>query len=141
MAAGPVYVTKLATFSAAHRYWRPDLDEEGNRALYGYLAVIHGHTYTLEVTVAGPVDPRTGMVIDLAELKGVIDQQVVRRFDHSYLNDDPAFASGVIPTTENAVRLIWELLSPKLGAERLWRLRLWEDPTFYVEYFGPEGRR
>jgi 6-pyruvoyl-tetrahydropterin synthase len=61
---------------------------------------------------------------------------VVARFDHADLNQDPLFPPGTIPTTENLVREIWDLLGPKLGAERLHRLRLWEDPTFYVEYLG-----
>ena len=70
------------------------------------------------------------------ELKRLVSEAVVARFDHADLNADAVFASGAIPTTENLVRAIWELLVPKLGAERLHRLRLWEDPTFYVEYFG-----
>ena len=61
---------------------------------------------------------------------------MIARFDHADLNRDALFLSGSVPTTENLVRAIWELLSPKLGSERLYRLRLWEDPTFSVEYFG-----
>ena len=67
---------------------------------------------------------------------GLVGDVVVARFDHADLNRDPLFAGGVIPTTENLVRAAWDLLLPKLGAERLYRLRLWEDPTFHVEYFG-----
>jgi 6-pyruvoyltetrahydropterin/6-carboxytetrahydropterin synthase len=76
------------------------------------------------------------MVMDLAELKRVVSEAVIQRFDHADLNADSFFAPGMIPTTENLVRAAWDLLLPKLGSERLWRLRLWEDPTFYVEYFG-----
>ena len=65
-----------------------------------------------------------------------MDGYEIARFDHADLNADALFASGRIPTTENLVRACWDLLAPKLGAERLHRLRLWEDPTFYVEYFG-----
>jgi 6-pyruvoyltetrahydropterin/6-carboxytetrahydropterin synthase len=82
------------------------------------------------------VDAQTGMVMDLAELKRVVSDAVIQRFDHADLNADPFFLPGTIPTTENLVRASWDLLLPKLGPERLWRLRLWEDPTFYVEYFG-----
>ncbi|HET7874805.1 MAG TPA: 6-carboxytetrahydropterin synthase, partial [Methylomirabilota bacterium] len=108
-----------------------------NTRVFGALTVTHGHNYVLDVTVRGPIDPRTGMVMDLAELKRVVGEAVVARFDHADLNRDPLFAPGVIPTTENLVRAIWDLLAPKLGAERLHRLRLWEDPTFCVEYLGP----
>ena len=131
-----VYATRKFTFSAAHRYWRDEWTAEENARVFGNLTVAHGHNYVLEVTVRGSVDPRTGMVMDLGELKRLVGEAVITRFDHADLNQDALFASGSIPTTENLVRAIWELLAPKLGAERLYRLRLWEDPTFHVEYFG-----
>ena len=135
-ASGMVYATRKFTFSSAHRYWRPEWSAEENTRTFGNLTVPHGHNYVLEVTVRGAVDPATGMVMDLAELKRLVGDAVVSRFDHADLNRDAVFASGAIPTTENLVRAIWDLLVPKLGGERLHRLRLWEDPTFYVEYFG-----
>jgi 6-pyruvoyltetrahydropterin/6-carboxytetrahydropterin synthase len=131
-----VYATRKFTFSAGHRYGRPEWSAEENARVFGSLTVAHGHNYTLEVTIRGEIDLRTGMVMDLGELKRVVGEAVVSRFDHADLNEDPLFPSGTIPTTENLVRAIWDLLGPKLGAERLHRLRLWEDPTFYVEYFG-----
>jgi 6-pyruvoyltetrahydropterin/6-carboxytetrahydropterin synthase len=135
-ASGMVYATRKFTFSSAHRYWRPEWSAEDNTRIFGNLTVSHGHNYVLEVTVRGAVDPATGMVMDLGELKRLVGDLVVSRFDHADLNRDAVFASGAIPTTENLVRAIWDLLVPKLGGERLHRLRLWEDPTFYVEYFG-----
>jgi 6-pyruvoyltetrahydropterin/6-carboxytetrahydropterin synthase len=131
-----VAVTRRFTFSAAHRYARPEWSEAENRTHFGALATIHGHTYTLDVTVRGPVDPRTGMVIDLDELKRVVGETVIARFDHAFLNDDPAFPPGVLPTTEHLARVAWDLLAAKLGADRLARLRVWEDPTLYVDYRG-----
>ena len=135
-ASGMVYATRKFTFSSAHRYWRPEWSAEDNTRVFGNLTVPHGHNYVLEVTVRGAIDPATGMVMDLGELKRLVGDAVVSRFDHADLNRDAVFASGAIPTTENLVRAIWDLLVPKLGGERLHRLRLWEDPTFYVEYFG-----
>ena len=131
-----VYATRKFTFSAAHRYWRDEWTAEENARVFGNLTAAHGHNYVLEVTVSGPVDPRTGMIMDLGELKRLVGEAVIARFDHADLNHDARFAAGSIPTTENLVRAIWDLLAPKLGAERLYRLRLWEDPTFHVEYFG-----
>jgi len=131
-----VYATRKFAFSAAHRYWRDEWTAEENNRVFGQLTVVHGHNYVLEVTVRGPIDTRTGMVMDLGELKRVVGDAVIARFDHADLNRDAVFASGTIPTTENLVRAMWDLLAPKLGMERLYRLRLWEDPTFYVEYFG-----
>jgi 6-pyruvoyltetrahydropterin/6-carboxytetrahydropterin synthase len=131
---GTVYTTRKFTFSAGHRYWRDEWSEAENARVFGNLTVPHGHNYVLEVTLRGPVDPKTGMLMDLAELKRLVGEVVVARFDHADLNRDPLFAGGVVPTTENLVRAAWDLLLPKLGAERLHRLRLWEDPTFCVEY-------
>ena len=131
-----VAVTRRFTFSAAHRYTRPEWSDAENRAHFGQLASIHGHTYTLEVTVRGPVDARTGMVVDLQELKQLVGETVIARFDHAFVNDDPAFPPGVLPTSENLVRVMWDMLIAKLGAERLAGLRLWEDPTLYVDYRG-----
>jgi 6-pyruvoyltetrahydropterin/6-carboxytetrahydropterin synthase len=130
-----VFATRKFGFSAAHRYWRGEWSAEDNARVFGQLTVVHGHNYVLEVTVQGAIDPRTGMVMDLGELKRVVGDAVISRFDHADLNADPAFASA-IPTTENLVCAIWELLAPNLGVDRLYRLRLWEDPSFHVEYFG-----
>jgi 6-pyruvoyltetrahydropterin/6-carboxytetrahydropterin synthase len=131
-----VAVTRRFTFSAAHRYGRSEWSDAENRARFGPLATIHGHTYTLEVTVRGPIEPRTGMVVDLDELKRVVGETVLARFDHAFINNDCAFPPGVQPTTENLVRVVWDLLAAKLGADRLANLRLWEDPTLYVDYRG-----
>ena len=133
---GTVYATRKFTFSAGHRYWCADWSAEENTRVFGHLTVAHGHNYVLEVTVKGTVDSRTGMVMDLGELKRLVGETVIARFDHADLTQDALFASGRIPTTENLAQGIWELLVPKLGAERLHRVRLWEDPTFCVEYFG-----
>lgn len=137
MTPGPLYVTRKFTFSAAHRYWQPRWSAEENARAFGSLTVTHGHNYVLDVTLVGSVDPITGMVMDLAELKRLVGDTVIQRFDHADLNADPLFAGGLIPTTENLVRGLWDLLVPKLGGDRLYRLRLWEDPTFHVEYLGP----
>jgi len=97
--------------------------------------VPHGHNYALDVTVRGPIDERTGMVIDLGELKRIVNDAVVERFDHADLNADPLFRDRV-PTTENIAIAIWQLLEPKLGGERLANVRVWEDATLYVDYDG-----
>jgi 6-pyruvoyltetrahydropterin/6-carboxytetrahydropterin synthase len=131
-----VAITRRFTFSAAHRYGRREWSEAENRARYGPLVAIHGHTYTLEVTLRGPVDPVTGMMADPAEVKRLVGDAVLARFDHAFLNDDPAFTEGAAPTTENLVLVIWDLLAGKLGTERLVAVRLWEDPTLGVEYRG-----
>ena len=127
--------TRRFAFAAGHRYWVDAWSAAENERVFGRLTVPHGHNYTLEVTVQGAIDEATGMLIDLGELKRVVGETVVERFDHADLNADPLFR-GRVPTTENLAIVIWELLEPKLGADRLRRVRLWEDPTLYVDYHG-----
>jgi 6-pyruvoyltetrahydropterin/6-carboxytetrahydropterin synthase len=130
------YSTRRFAFSAGHHYTVEGWSPERNAATFGRLTVPHGHNYTLDVTVRGPIDPETGMVIDLGELKAVVGETVIARFDHADLNADPAFR-GRVPTTENIAIVVWDLLVAKLGEERLWQVRVWEDPTLYVDYQGP----
>lgn len=127
--------TRRFTFSAGHHYRVPAWSEDQNARAFGRLTVPHGHNYTLDVTVRGEIDPRTGMVIDLAELKRLVQEAVVERFDHADLNADPLFRDR-IPTTENIALVVWDLLAAKLGGDRLARVRVWEDPTLFVDYDG-----
>lgn len=127
--------TRRFTFAAGHRYWVDAWSPADNERVFGRLTVPHGHNYTLEVTVHGDIDERTGMVIDLGELKRVVGETVVERFDHADLNADPLFR-GRVPTTENIALAVWDLLAPKLGRDRLASVRVWEDATLSVEYDG-----
>jgi 6-pyruvoyltetrahydropterin/6-carboxytetrahydropterin synthase len=130
--------TRRFTFAAGHRYWVDGWSDEENERVFGRLTIPHGHNYILDVTVRGPIDERTGMVIDLGELKRIVSETVVERFDHADLNADALFR-GRVPTTENIAIAVWELLAPKLGAERLAQVRVWEDPTLFVDYRGPDA--
>ena len=127
--------TRRFAFSAGHRYHVARWSEDENARAFGRLTVPHGHNYTLDVTVRGPIDPQTGMVIDLGELKAIVNATVIERFDHADLNADTLFRDR-IPTTENIAIAVWELLAPKLGPDRLARVRVWEDPTLFVDYDG-----
>jgi 6-pyruvoyltetrahydropterin/6-carboxytetrahydropterin synthase len=135
MTAPVAYSTRRFTFSAGHHYRVSAWSDAENERVFGRLTVPHGHNYALDVTVRGPIDPETGMVIDLAELKRIVNEAVVDRFDHADLNTDALFR-GRVPTTENVAIAVWDLLEAKLGAERLWRVRVWEDATLFVDYRG-----
>ncbi len=133
-----IYVTRKAEFSASHYYHNPSLSPEENRRMFGKCNNPHGHghNYTLEVTVAGEIDPATGMVLDLKDLKRILEAEVIQLMDHKFLNKEvPAFASK-IPTTENIAIEIWNLLAPKLTVGRLHRIRLYETPDLFVDYYG-----
>jgi 6-pyruvoyltetrahydropterin/6-carboxytetrahydropterin synthase len=127
--------TRRFSFAAGHRYWVNAWSGQENERVFGRLTVPHGHNYVLDVTVHGEIDERTGMVIDLAELKRVVTETIVDRFDHTDLNADPVFRDRV-PTTENIAIAVWDLLAPKLGGDRLASVRVWEDATLSVEYDG-----
>jgi 6-pyruvoyltetrahydropterin/6-carboxytetrahydropterin synthase len=120
-------------FAAAHRYRRPDWSEEKNVEVFGLCARpnYHGHTYTCSVTVEGPVDPVTGMVVDLAVLDRVLEAEVVSRFDHRNINlDVPEFAEGrLVPTGENLATFILERVQSALGAPRVRSVQIDEDET------------
>jgi 6-pyruvoyltetrahydropterin/6-carboxytetrahydropterin synthase len=133
-----IYVTRRAEFSASHFYHNPAFSPEENRRIFGKCNNPHGHghNYTLEVTVSGDVDPATGMVMDLKELKTLLEAEVLQLMDHRFLNKEVAAFSTTIPTTENIAIEIWKLLAPKLKSGRLHRIRLYETPDLFVDYFG-----
>jgi 6-pyruvoyltetrahydropterin/6-carboxytetrahydropterin synthase len=132
-----VLLTRKIEFSAAHRYDNPAFSPEENRRVFGKCnnAHGHGHNYTLEVSVAGEPDPVTGMVVDLADLKKILEQEVMRRMDHRHLNFEVPELAGQIPTCENVARVIWNLLEPKITQGRLHRVRLYESPDLYADVY------
>ncbi|KEF40912.1 MAG: 6-pyruvoyl tetrahydropterin synthase [Cyanobium sp. CACIAM 14] len=126
-------------FAAAHRLARPELSQSENEAIYGKCARPHGHghNYLLDVTVRGPIDPRTGMVCDLAELQRLVNDLVVEPFDHTFLNKDVEHFATCVPTAENIALHIADLLSEPIAASgaRLHRVRLQESPNNAAEVF------
>ena len=131
-------LTRAVTFSAAHRYRRPEWDDARNREVFGACAHPnwHGHTYTCEVTVGGDVDPVTGFCADLGALDRALATRVVAALDHRNLVlDVPAFAEGaLIPTGENVAWWIAREVQEALGpATRVERVRLSEMPGLWVE--------
>lgn len=138
-----IHLTRRAHFCAAHRLHRPDLSEAENLELFGKCATPggHGHNYTVEVTVAGEVDPATGMVVDLKRIKEVLHREIVDQWDHRDLNTAVPMLQGIIPTAENLAIAIWKALDGRLAGARLYRVKLYETENNHVEYFGPAGRR
>lgn len=125
------------SLSASHRLHAPELSAEQNRAAYGKCNNPHGHghNYVVEVLVGGPVDPETGMVINLVKLDEVVRTRVLDRFDHTNLNLDPIFANRV-PTTENLCKAVFHLLQEPLAPAELAQVRLEETENNFFEYAG-----
>jgi 6-pyruvoyltetrahydropterin/6-carboxytetrahydropterin synthase len=132
-----VLLTRKIEFAASHRYHNPELSEEENRRIFGKCNNPHGHghNYTLEVTVAGEPDPKTGMVLDLKDLKEILEREIMQRMDHRYLNFEVPELAGQIPTCENIARLIWQLLEPKITYGRLHRVRLYESAELFADCY------
>jgi 6-pyruvoyltetrahydropterin/6-carboxytetrahydropterin synthase len=133
------FLTIRTHFAAAHRLARPELSQEDNEAIYGKCARPHGHghNYLLDVTVRGSIDPRTGMVCDLAVLQQLVDDLVVEPFDHTFLNKDVAFFATCVPTAENIALHIADLLTAPIAATgaRLHKVRVQESPNNAAEVF------
>ena len=135
-------LTRRVTFGAAHRYRRPEWDEARNVEVFGLCARpnYHGHTYVCDVTVEGPIDPVTGMIVDLGRLDDVLRREVRDRFDHRNINlDIPEFADGgLIPTGENVARFIFERVQAALGSgPRVAEVRIAEDDALSATWRGP----
>lgn len=130
-----VRLTRAIDFSASLRYALPGLSEAENRALFGPAARAHGHNYRLEVTVEGIPDPATGMVIDLKELKQVLEREIVARFDHRDLNRDTPWFEKQPPTPERLALVIHGLLRGVLG-DLLHAVRLRQDDDLWVDVVG-----
>lgn len=112
-------VSRSVRFSAAHRLFNPAWSTEENTRVYGRCSNEggHGHNYSLTVSVAGPIDPANGMVVNVTLLRDVLQRMVVDQLDHRNLNTDVPFLAGIVPTMENIVAKLAALLSPEL--ERL----------------------
>lgn len=135
-----IYLTRKCEFSASHYYHNPELSAEENKRIFGKCNNPngHGHNYTVEVTVRGEVDVRSGFVMDLKELKEMMSREVLDVLDHRFLNKEvPEFATR-IPTTENIAVSIWHRLQPNLKIAELHRVRVYETADLFVDYYGEE---
>lgn len=130
-------ITRKFEFSASHRCAVEGASEEENRRLYGEAANArgHGHNYVVEVTLAGEPDAVTGMVMDLKELKDILNREVVEPFDHRFLNYEVAPFDKVVPTVENIAVEIWRRVEPHVEG-KLHGVRVYETPDLFVDYDG-----
>jgi len=131
-----VAVYRKAHFNAAHRLHNPEWTDEMNQKVFGKCnnPHYHGHNYDLTVKVIGPVDPRTGYVIDMKILKDMIDEHVLDRFDHKNLNLDTEEFRHLNPTAENIAIVIWNILREHLDDTYDLSVRLYETQRNFVEY-------
>ena len=130
-------LTRRYMFSASHRLHADELSDERNRVIYGKCNNPHGHghNYSLEVTVSGPVITETGMVCNLLDLDGAVRHTILDRFDHQNLNVLADFAA-LVPTTENLTEIIFNILKQSFHSAHLERVRIEETQNNSFEYAG-----
>jgi 6-pyruvoyltetrahydropterin/6-carboxytetrahydropterin synthase len=132
-----VSLTRGYVFSAAHRLHSNAMSEEENQSVFGKCnnPYGHGHNYELEVTVGGTPDSRTGMIIDLAQLDKIVNEEVVEKFDHKHLNEEVEPFAELNPTSENVAKVIYEKLAPRLNdLVKFEKVLLRETPRSFFEY-------
>jgi 6-pyruvoyltetrahydropterin/6-carboxytetrahydropterin synthase len=135
-----IYITRRERFNAAHKLFREEWTDEQNREIFGKCSNPnwHGHNYELFVTVKGEINPETGFVIDLKELKRIITVYITDELDHKNINLDVNFMKDKMASTEVLAVAIFDVLEPhvkKVGAI-LHSIKLYETENNFVEYFG-----
>jgi len=133
-----ISVCRVAHFNAAHRLYNKDWSFEKNQTVFGKCnnPNYHGHNYKLEVWLTGPIDPETGYVIDLGDLKKIIKTEVEDRFDHKNLNLDTEEFHSLNPTAENISVVIWNILRAAIPNHLKLKVRLYETERNVVECNG-----
>lgn len=133
------YITRRVLFNAAHNLYNESWSPEKNWEVFGPCSNLHGHNWELHATVKGDIDPETGFVMDLKVLSDELKVNLIDKIDHKYFNKDVDFMRGILPTTENIVREMWNIMQPLLKDKHgvdLHKLRLVETANQSVEYFG-----
>jgi 6-pyruvoyltetrahydropterin/6-carboxytetrahydropterin synthase len=129
-------LTRRYHFSAAHRLWNLSASPEENQQYFGDCGGIHGHNYTLDVSVTGPIAEKTGMIMDIWELDKLVQEQVLQHVDHKYLND-VSFLSEMVLTLENVTQCFYQRLDSHIPQPaKLYKLCLYESETNWVEVVG-----
>src|SRR5947209_4393040 len=138
-----MFITRKAEFSASHVCRLASSSEDENRRLFGTGSNPngHGHNYVVEVTIEGEPDPVTGMVMDLKQMKGILEREIIEPMDHRFLNFEVPPFQTVVPTTANLAREIWRRLYPvfRAGPASLSRIRLYETADLFVDVTGEDS--
>ena len=133
-----ITVSRKAHFNAAHRLHNKNWSDEKNHEVFGKCNYqnYHGHNYELIVSVTGKINPETGYVIDMGELKKIIKNEIEERLDHKNLNLDVPHFSNIIPSAENICIYIYDILRDNIDTQFKLSVRLYETPRNFVEYSG-----
>lgn len=131
-----ISIFRKAHFNAAHRLYVDSWTKEQNESVFGLCCSpnFHGHNYDIEVKVTGEVDPVTGILMNLKDLKDIIQKHIEDRFDHKNLNLDIEEFKTLNPSAENVCFIIHKILREHIDADLDLQVRLYETPRNFVEY-------
>jgi 6-pyruvoyltetrahydropterin/6-carboxytetrahydropterin synthase len=129
-------ITRKMHFNAAHRLYNKEWSDENNEDVFGKCnnPYYHGHNYELEIKVIGQINPLTGFVVDVKELKRIVNEKVIDHFDHKNLNVEVPDFQALNPTVENIAKIIYDKIIPELSEELELKITLYETPRNYAEY-------
>ncbi|OES46321.1 6-carboxytetrahydropterin synthase [Domibacillus iocasae] len=130
-----VLLTRKVEFSSAHSYHVPTWSAEKNKEIFGLCNNPngHGHDYTLEVTVKGKINSKSGIVVNITDIDRIVKDLVLEELDGKFLNREHPFFKEHIPTTENIVAYIWNELNDKFDDCKLHKIKLHENPFLLSE--------
>ena len=136
-----IYLTKQYKFCAAHKYWNNNWSDQKNKEVFDEDIKIHGHNYTLSITVKGKIDSDSGFIIDIKGLNKVVSKYIINIFDHSQIEKDISWFKNKQPSTENMVVFMWNEIVDKIPSKAVLHcIKLRETPTIYSEYYGSERK-
>ncbi len=134
-----VKLARKVTFSSAHRYHNPNFSEDDNKKTFGacYTPYGHGHNYVLEAYFEGPIDPETGMVMNLRDIDRIM-KAAIEPLDHHHLNFDVPEFKTKVPTTENIAQYCFDKIKAQFQQTKvvLHHIRLFEGDDLWVDYYG-----
>ena len=134
-----IYLTKEYKFCAAHKYWNDNWTEQKNKEVFDQDIKIHGHNYTLSITVKGQINEDSGFIINIKELNKIVSKYIIDIFDHSQIDKDIDWFKNKQPSTENMIVFMWNEIVDKIPSKAILHcINLRETPTIFSEYYGPE---
>ena len=136
-----IYLTKQYKFCAAHKYWNKDWSDQKNIEVFDEDVKVHGHNYTLSITVKGEINNDSGFIVDIKKLNKIISQYIIDIFDHSQIEKDIDWFKNKQPSTENMLVFMWTEIVDRIPSGAILHcIKLRETPTIFSEYYGPERK-
>ena len=113
-----IYITRKEHFSASHILTNEKFDDEKNSDIFGKCNNLHGHNYYIEIKLKGEIDSDTGFIYDLKALKTLIQDEIINKVDHKFLNETEIL-KGINPTAENIALTFFNILEKKINSDKV----------------------